>query len=379
MKVNDFKRIREKIMDVMRLRELDQLIGTTISTPVNTGGIQFLEYPALKNTAAEFRSSMASDGIQYSEDESIIAAVCMSILNESDALDSTPAFVIDAIARNGRVFREDDFSSNPYLKLIHFPQERCGDYELGYAEYRKREVVMYDDPALVGNIVEIPRIGFIEKRFRYPLIAENKCTWMSVSPNEICTMQKHIDQAASKVLTLGLGMGYYALMASEKESVESVTIVDKAPEVIKLFMKYILPQFPHKEKINIINADAFEYLASLQDGVFDYCFADTWKGNLDPVPYLKMRQLGHRFSQMKMSYWIEESMVLTFMGIVFMLILDGFYKSAGIPNPGIDEKLMSPDNMYTWNLLNERLKDVVISRPEQIDYFIDYRNVIKMI
>ena len=65
--------------------------------------------------------------------------------------------------------------------------------------------------------------------------------------------------AFGNVLTFGLGLGYYAYMVSEKESVESVTIVEMNEDVIQLFKKYVLPQFKNAEKIKIIKADAFEY------------------------------------------------------------------------------------------------------------------------
>lgn len=55
-----------------------------------------------------------------------------------------------------------------------------------------------------------------------------------------------------------------------------MTIIEKETEIIDLFNSYILPQFAHKDKITVIQADAFEYMSTLDDGQFDYCFADIW-------------------------------------------------------------------------------------------------------
>ena len=54
-------------------------------------------------------------------------------------------------------------------------------------------------------------------------------------------------------------------MVSEKENVETVTVVDTNEDVIRLFKKYILPQFKNAHKIKIIAADAFEYAAKTYD------------------------------------------------------------------------------------------------------------------
>ena len=74
---------------------------------------------------------------------------------------------------------------------------------------------------------------------------------MSVTPNEVYTVQPAIDNAKGKVLTLGCGMGYFAYMASLKEEVESITIIELEQDVIDLFENSILPQFENKDKIYI--------------------------------------------------------------------------------------------------------------------------------
>ncbi len=55
-------------------------------------------------------------------------------------------------------------------------------------------------------------------------------------------MREPIEQAFGKVLSFGLGLGYYACKASEKKNVENVIIVDMN-DVIRLFKLYLLPQF----------------------------------------------------------------------------------------------------------------------------------------
>lgn len=89
---------------------------------------------------------------------------------------------------------------------------------------------------------------------------------MSVVLSEIESMKEPLERAAGKVITYGLGLGYYTFMASEKEDVESVTVVELNPHMISLFKKKLLPHFPHKEKVHIIEGDALVYIKSRKTG-----------------------------------------------------------------------------------------------------------------
>lgn len=71
---------------------------------------------------------------------------------------------------------------------------------------------------------------------------------MSVTPNEIETMRAPIARAHGRVLTFGLGIGYFAFMAASKADVESVTVVEREAAVIRLFTRLLLPQFPCAQK-----------------------------------------------------------------------------------------------------------------------------------
>lgn len=81
-----------------------------------------------------------------------------------------------------------------------------------------------------------------------------------MKPSEIETMRAPIEEATGRVVTFGLGLGYFAYMVSEKPDVTSLDIVERSEEAIALFERNILPQFPNKEKIRIIRSDAFGFL-----------------------------------------------------------------------------------------------------------------------
>lgn len=134
---------------------------------------------------------------------------------------------------------------------------------------------------------------------------------MTLTPVDLDTSEEAIAAAFGKVVTFGLGLGYYAYMVSEKETVESITVIEKSPDVIRLFKKHILPQFPHKEKVKIVEADAFEYAEKQMPGEhFDIAFVDTWRDASDGAPmYKKMKALEHLSPNTKFLYWIENFLI----------------------------------------------------------------------
>ena len=158
---------------------------------------------------------------------------------------------------------------------------------------------------------QIPQIGFFEEEFKFPAVLENGRIWMTITPNEIETMQEAIENASGHVLAFGLGLGYYAYMVSEKENVESVTVVDCNEDVIQLFQQYILPQFKQAAKIKVINEDAFDFAKKhIGEGKYDFVFTDLWHDVSDGIDmYLNMKQYERLSPDTEFMYWIEKSML----------------------------------------------------------------------
>ena len=137
-------------------------------------------------------------------------------------------------------------------------------------------------------------------------------------------MREPIAKSCGKVLTLGLGLGYFAFHASEKAEVESVTVIEQSADVIELFQAHILPQFPHKEKIRIIQADAFIYMEekAAAEG-YDFLFADLWHDPSDGLDmYLRIKAYEKTMPQTRFSYWIEPSLLSLLRRMVFRRITD---------------------------------------------------------
>lgn len=250
MKVVNTRKVNDRIIQYMSREQLNSLLGMSLSAPVSMDEIIFEEPAKLESYAASFRASMKQDNVDYTEEQSLIASMIMSVLDETTGdIQQIPAVILDEIIRNGHIFRRGELESNPYFANIHFENQKQGRFELGTASLKKYELFMYNVPVNRFQGVMIPSIGACDHRFRFPYMKEGHKAWMSITPNEIFTMENSIKEAFGNVLTLGCGMGYFAYMVSEKDDVSHVTIVEKEQDVIDLFTNFILPQFAHKDKI----------------------------------------------------------------------------------------------------------------------------------
>ncbi|MNW36228.1 Polyamine aminopropyltransferase [compost metagenome] len=203
------------------------------------------------------------------------------------------------------------YYNNPYYKNIKIPTIKIGNSELKYENYKPFEGFVCNDIFQTEEGRQIPQVGFFDTEFMFPAILENDRIWMTITPNEIETMKEAVDQAFGSVLTYGLGLGYYTYMVSEKDNVESVTVVEMNEDVIHLFKKNVLPQFRNAHKINIIQADAFEFAGQhMTQGNYDFVFTDLWHDVSDGIDmYLKMKSYEKQSPDTVFTYWIEKSIL----------------------------------------------------------------------
>ncbi|MDE5755652.1 MAG: hypothetical protein K2I23_01000 [Clostridia bacterium] len=201
-----------------------------------------------------------------------------------------------------------DYQNDEYYANISFDKATKGNWQLKRDFYAPYEIFVQDDFAYDFQKV-FPQLGYFEETFEYPAVYQDGRLWMSVTPNEINTMREPIGRVKGKVLTFGLGLGYFAYMCSIKQDVESVTVVEKDKSVIELFEEIILPQFESKDKIRIINDDAYAYLDKMQDKEYDYAFVDIYHDAGDGLEvYKKFKQRLGKFRRTQFDFWIEKTL-----------------------------------------------------------------------
>ena len=203
--------------------------------------------------------------------------------------------------------------------------------------------------AAYEDFKEIPPLGFFTEDFFFPAVLEGGNEWMTLTPVDLDTSEEAIEAAHGRVVTYGLGLGYYAYMVSEKSEVESITVVEKSEKVIELFKKYILPQFSHPEKVIIVNSDAFEYAESVAPRMnFDLAFVDTWRDASDGLPmYERMKALEQLSPDTRFMYWIENHIISRRRALNYAKVLELIEKGADGAPRSFDEAL----ELITGNLI----------------------------
>lgn len=203
----------------------------------------------------------------------------------------------------------DGFRGDEYYRTVDFPDVKLGEWELTHGAYAPCEAFVCGDLRRFPNGKILPQIGFFEEPFSYPQVKQGGVEWMSVIPNEIVTMESGVCRARGRVLTFGLGLGYFAFHASLKDEVESVTVVERDENVIKLFSEHILPSFPHPHKVRVICADAFDYAkGEMGSAGYDYIYTDIWHDPSDGVElYLKMKEHECYAPAARFDYWCEDT------------------------------------------------------------------------
>lgn len=205
---------------------------------------------------------------------------------------------------------KNSYLANPYYQNIKFGNVKGGDIEFYSGEYKPYELFVCNDLEKHTDGRIVPKLGFFDDTFSYPAVSEKGREWMSVTPNEVETMKEPIRNAFGKVLTFGLGLGYFQYMVSLKPEVEEVWIIETNDKIINMFNRVILPQIKDKSKFKIVKADAFDFAEkSYLTGYFDYVFADIWHDAGDGLPlYKKFKELEKLNQKMKYDYWIEKSL-----------------------------------------------------------------------
>lgn len=208
-----------------------------------------------------------------------------------------------SLLMQARKFDDSFIKDDPYVKAVKFSNQQQGNISLTHSSYAPGEIFCYDMPDFSKKLV-VPKLGFFNKQVTFPTVYEGDMPWMSICPSEINSLQRCISPVYGNVLVLGLGLGYYPFIISPRA--EKITIVELSENIIDIFEKFILPNFPQKEKISVVHGDAIEFLKNANNGDFDFCFADIWEGAVDGAPlYLQIKQQEKRLNEIKFDYWIE--------------------------------------------------------------------------
>jgi len=271
--------------------------------------------------------AMANSGASLPEETVYLALLTVFCGLDTDNNERDKQLANDYFCEAIHKLNPDSYTENPYYRNLKIPEIQFGNWKLTYQKYEPYEAFIYQDLITESDFKEYPRIGFFDKEFHFPSVMENENEWMSIKPSELETSQAAIDIIEGKVVTFGIGLGYFTYMATLKQSVQSITVVEHDKAVIELFKRYILPQFQHREKVNIVFADAFKYAKKeMPMENFDYAFVDTWHDVSDGLNmYLKMKKIERLSSRTKFIYWVERSLLSGLRWQIFDRIIENVH------------------------------------------------------
>jgi hypothetical protein len=203
------------------------------------------------------------------------------------------------------------YKDNLYYQSVKPKPVTMDGWSLNYDDYLPYQGVVAGDLIVSAKAkgFELTPIGYFTETFSYLAIKQNDVTWMSVTPFEMNSMAPILSKMEGVVVTLGLGLGYFAAMASMKPNVQKVIVVEKDQRVITLFKTHILPSLPHQEKIKILHQDAFDYLKQTNIKA-NHIFVDIYRTADDGLPlYLQTKSFEKNFSNIHWHYWLEASIL----------------------------------------------------------------------
>ena len=217
----------------------------------------FLTFKADSVTAEEVKSLTEDFGVDERTAVALIAAAEMGLDVADDEKDA--ALFKSYFPKMLKKLTVDDYKNDEYLKRIPFTPCKNKDWEINLGKFKPYELFVRDEPVFYDDGRVIPQIGYFAEEYAFPQILQGGREWMMINPDEVDTQKPYIERAHGKVLTFGLGLGYFAFQCLLKDAVTSVTVVELDENVINLFDRYIRPYFPDNKPFRVIRADAFEY------------------------------------------------------------------------------------------------------------------------
>ena len=113
----------------------------------------------------------------------------------------------DALPKIIRRCDPADYAQDEYLRRIAPVSGQHGHATLTQDVVLPMELFVRDDFLPLDDGTCLPQLGWFDTSFRFPAVKENNLVWMTVTPNEINTIQPCVRQSHGNVLTFGLGLG----------------------------------------------------------------------------------------------------------------------------------------------------------------------------
>ena len=143
MKVSNTRRIAEKLMQIMQIKEVSSMVNVIITNNIAANSIIPEDPNALRKEAIVIQKEMP----EYSVDRVMMLLMIEAMVGPY--LEHQPEvmeFFMNWIAAESKVFDVAEFNKNSYIKNIDFANQSNGDYELRYHVLSPYELDIYNIP-----------------------------------------------------------------------------------------------------------------------------------------------------------------------------------------------------------------------------------------
>lgn len=340
--------------------------------------MEFLLNNRIPDKAAETFDIFA----QNSEDITIIETIVKKVLEFE--YKNVPKVVISKLTKNAKMLPNELFLENPYINNIKFDNNKSNHLVMETDTCYKYQIFEYDAPEYT-NYVYYPSWGFLRCEVTNYLLKNTKTDefYKIFPPSEILQTQRHIDNSKGKVLTLGLKLGYFVYLAGLKDDVSKITIVEEDNDIIEFFNQHILTQFDSKtkNKIKIINKNPIEYMNSIDDGEYDYCFVNLWDSQDELVDYCKLKKIHNKFTNMQMDYYKEIQLISELYELVSLNAYFSYQQRIGIRSREIsfEEEYASQLDAKLLKFIDDLFSDYKVNNSKDLSAIYNYQFILDRI
>ena len=267
--------------------------------------------------------------------------------------------------------------NHPYFRNIQLKEIQTETVSYKETVIPKRRLMNTDFMKPLGrHLFHYHPLGYFEEDIRMPALHEGDTVWMAPAVSEFTSMEEGIRKGHGKCLTFGLGIGLIVYMWLRKEEVTEVTIVEFNEDVIQLFQKHILPQFPEGKSVTIIHGDAFDYSTENFLSQFDYVYVDFWESTEDGLTYYtKLMETGVDLPHV--DFWIEESILMDVKYLTF-LYLKHVFEGKSASDFMFQQDFSLAKYARKIHFFFQQL-EMTIGSPEELLSLIHSRNVLRSI
>lgn len=158
---------------------------------------------------------------------------------------------------------------------------------------------------------------------RSVLLHKKAQEYFKLSAKDAMAAKDVSDSLRGSILFLGAGgLCYLPFLASKKQDVVKITIVDSSP-VMDFVEEILLPRLGgNGRKIEIVKEDPYDHLSRAVDGEHDFCVVRMWDTACHPASgqYLRYKMLSNGFKKTRFMFWLEDEVIACLMPYVFFLL-----------------------------------------------------------